>query len=111
VSWACAEGVAPPRQFDKAADATADAPEEEAATLVQSPVDREREVQRDDEHAATTLTPHCFKPELCFTKRFLTDLKLGFPAIAGLVTRQPNKIVNTKPLAARTTSTQHLKIS
>jgi len=49
VSWACAEGLAPPRQLDKAADATADATGEEAATLVQTPVDREQEAQRDDE--------------------------------------------------------------
>jgi len=49
VAWACAEGVAPPRQLDKAADATADATGEEAATLVQSPSDREQGAQRDDE--------------------------------------------------------------
>ena len=39
----CAEGVAPPRQFDKAPNATADATEEKAATLVQAPEEQEQE--------------------------------------------------------------------
>ena len=38
VSWACAEGVAPPRPLD-----TADATEEKAATLVQAPEEQEQE--------------------------------------------------------------------
>ena len=33
VSWACAEGVAPPRQFDKAADANLARPDAQTVAL------------------------------------------------------------------------------
>ena len=51
VSWACAEGVAPPRQFDQAADASADTTGEEAATLVQAPEEQEQEEQEEQAKA------------------------------------------------------------
>ena len=41
VSWGCADVAAPPKQFNNAADASADATEEEAATLVQAPEEQE----------------------------------------------------------------------
>ena len=62
VTWGCAEGVSPPRQFDKAADATG----EKAATLVQAPVDREQadpqeeqeeQQEEEQEEAQMTSTP------------------------------------------------------
>jgi len=49
MSWACAEGVAPPRQYDKAADASADATEEKAASSVQAPEEQEGEQERQEE--------------------------------------------------------------
>ena len=56
VAWACAEGVAPTRQTAPQ-NATADATEEEAATLVQAPeeqAEEQEEEQEEEEQAATT---------------------------------------------------------
>ena len=58
VSWACAEGAEPPRQFDTAPNATADATGEEAATLVQAPDEQE------EQEEWTAVPPKLGKPKV-----------------------------------------------